>query len=118
MQIRRSLRLSVCAFYILVEALYTLKHHSAESVTSDFFIADPIILLVSALSFQRATRNGCKRQTDRRTDSTITVCLSSSALGIMTDRQHDYSRERDRRQKFRPNQNVLIRVAEGIMGQR
>ena len=42
-QIRRSLRLSVCAFYIRVEALYTLKHHSAESVTSqDFFIADPI----------------------------------------------------------------------------
>ena len=40
-QIRRSLRLSVCAFYIRVEALYTLKHHSAESVTSDFFIADP-----------------------------------------------------------------------------
>ena len=25
------------------------------------------------------------RQTDGRTDSTITVCLSSSALGIMTD---------------------------------
>ena len=42
-QIRRSLRLSVCAFYIRVEALYTLKHHSAESVTSDFFIADPKI---------------------------------------------------------------------------
>ena len=42
-QIRRSLRLSVCAFYIRVEALYTLKHHSAESVTSDFFIADPTI---------------------------------------------------------------------------
>ena len=41
LQIRRSLRLSVCAFYIRVEALYTLKHHSAESVTSDFFIADP-----------------------------------------------------------------------------
>ena len=29
------------SFYIRVEALYTLKHHSAESVTSDFFIADP-----------------------------------------------------------------------------
>ena len=43
LQIRRSLRLSVCAFYIRVEALYTLKHHPAESVTSDFFIADPII---------------------------------------------------------------------------
>ena len=42
LQIRRSLRLSVCAFYIRVEALYTLKHHPAESVTSDFFIADPI----------------------------------------------------------------------------
>ena len=41
LQIRRSLRLSVCAFYIRVEALYTLKHHPAESVTSDFFIADP-----------------------------------------------------------------------------
>ena len=36
------MRLSVCAFYIRVEALYTLKHHPAESVTSDFFIADPI----------------------------------------------------------------------------
>ena len=42
LQIRRSLRLSVCAFCIRVEALYTLKHHPAESVTSDFFIADPI----------------------------------------------------------------------------
>ena len=41
LQIRRSLRLSVCAFCIRVEALYTLKHHPAESVTSDFFIADP-----------------------------------------------------------------------------
>ena len=41
LQIRRSLRLSVCAFYIRVEALYTLKHYPAESVTSDFFIADP-----------------------------------------------------------------------------
>ena len=30
-------------FYIRVEALYTLKHHPAESVTSDFFIADPIL---------------------------------------------------------------------------
>ena len=29
-------------FIFRVEALYTLKHHSAESVTSDFFIADPI----------------------------------------------------------------------------
>ena len=28
-------------FCIRVEALYTLKHHPAESVTSDFFIADP-----------------------------------------------------------------------------
>ena len=36
------MRLSVCAFCIRVEALYTLKHHPAESVTSDFFIADPI----------------------------------------------------------------------------
>ena len=37
---RRSLRLTFCAFYIRVEALYTLKH-IAESVTSsDFFIAD------------------------------------------------------------------------------
>ena len=35
------MRLSVCAFYIRVEALYTLKYHPAESVTSDFFIADP-----------------------------------------------------------------------------
>ena len=35
------MRLSVCAFYIRVEALYTLKHHPAESVTSDFFLADP-----------------------------------------------------------------------------
>ena len=42
LQIRRSLRLSVCAFYIRVEALYTLKHHPAESVTSDFFIVDPM----------------------------------------------------------------------------
>ena len=41
LQIRRSLRLSICAFCIRVEALYTLKHHPAESVTSDFFIADP-----------------------------------------------------------------------------
>ena len=32
--------------------------------------------------------------TDRRTDSTTTVCLSSSALGIMTDRHHDYSMPR------------------------
>ena len=30
-----------CPAYIRVEALYTLKHHPAESVTSDFFIADP-----------------------------------------------------------------------------
>ena len=43
LQIRRSLRLSVCAFCIRVEALYTLKHHPAEAVTSDFFIADPIL---------------------------------------------------------------------------
>ena len=43
LQIRRSLRLSVCAFCIRVEALYTLKHHPAESATSDFFIADPIL---------------------------------------------------------------------------
>ena len=35
------MRLSVCAFYIRVEALYTLKHHSAESVTSDFFHCGP-----------------------------------------------------------------------------
>ena len=43
LQIRRILRLSVCAFYIRVKVLYTLKHHPAESVTSDFFIADPTL---------------------------------------------------------------------------
>ena len=41
LQIRRSLRLSVCAFCIRVEALSTLKHHPAESVTSDFFHCGP-----------------------------------------------------------------------------
>ena len=50
LQIRRSLRLSVCAFYIRVEALYTLKHHPAESVTSDFFIADPSLDFLSSKS--------------------------------------------------------------------
>ena len=39
----RSQRACVCAFYIRVEALYTLKHLPAESVTTDFFIAGPIL---------------------------------------------------------------------------
>ena len=43
LQIRRSLRLSVCAFCIRVEALYTLKHHPAESVISDFFHCGPYL---------------------------------------------------------------------------
>ena len=44
LQIRRSLRLFVCAFCIRVEALYTLKHHPAESVTSDFFHCGPYLI--------------------------------------------------------------------------
>ena len=52
LQIRRSLRLSVYAFYIRVEALYTLKHHPAESVTSDFFIADPSLATTVAAMYQ------------------------------------------------------------------
>ena len=65
MQIRRSLRLSVCAFYIRVEALYTLKHHPAESVTSDFFIADPnssevlLKLVTHTFAVQTAVRSNC-----------------------------------------------------------
>ena len=43
LQIRRRLRLSVYAFYIRVKALYTLKHHPAESVASDFFHCGPSI---------------------------------------------------------------------------
>ena len=52
------MRLSVCAFYIRVEALYTLTHHPAESVTSDFFIADPITEMhANAYSFQNIPKS-------------------------------------------------------------
>ena len=51
-----------------------------------------LVLLVSALNFQWATRNACNRQTvqtEWQTDSTTTVCLRSSALGIMTVQTND-----------------------------
>ena len=55
------------------------RHNSRTKL--NFFRSDPskcrvlLVLLVLALSFQRATRFGTVRQNDRQTDTTITVCL-------------------------------------------
>ena len=58
------MRLSVCAFYIRVEALYTLKHHPAESVTSDFFIADPNVDCIED-SYAATEQSVCSTEIDQ-----------------------------------------------------
>ena len=40
-------RFSLYLFYVLVNPLYTLRRNPAESVTVDFFIADPSMVLLS-----------------------------------------------------------------------